>query len=231
MDTIALITGANRGIGFAVAKGLLEKGITVIITSRNPGKGQKAVDELKAVGKAFYHVLEVTDAESIRQARRYVEKEWGRLDVLINNAAIHYDSWHHTLNADLEQTHETFETNFFAPWRLVQDFLPLLRKSENARIVNVSSGAGALRNQTGNTPGYSLSKLALNGLTLQLAAQLEKEGIQVNAVCPGWVRTDMGGPEAPRSVQEGAASIMAAALMDKDGPTGKFFRDGKEIDW
>jgi len=228
---IALVTGANRGIGYAVAKGLLRKGLTVIVTSRNVDKGKKATESLASFGNAVFHRLDVTAVDSINNLVAFIETEFGHLDVLINNAGINYDTWQTVDNADLEEVRQTIETNTIAPWQLTQKFLPLLRKSTAARIVNVSSGAGDLTRQNGTTPGYSLSKLALNGLTLQFAHVLKSDGILVNAVCPGWVRTDMGGSNADRSPEEGADTIIWAALLGSDGKTGKFFRDRKEIEW
>lgn len=228
---IAIVTGANRGIGFAVAKGLLQKGLTVIATSRNKEKGKIAIQELSAYGEALYHQLDVTKGESIQRLFDFTNKQFGKLDVLINNAGINYDTYQHIENADLEEVKTTWETNTLAPWKMIQSFLPLLRKSKAARIVNVSSGSGKLASQDGTTPGYSLSKLALNGITLAFARHLENDDILVNSVCPGWVRTDMGGSNASRSPEKGAETIIWAALLDENGPTGKFFRDKKEIEW
>ncbi|RMF02245.1 MAG: SDR family oxidoreductase [Bacteroidetes bacterium] len=228
---IALVTGANRGIGFAVAKGLLEKGVTVIATSRREEAGRKATEKLKAYGPVVYHQLDVNDRASIALAAEFIEREYERLDILINNAGINYDTWQQTTNADLDEVHQTLETNLFGPWRLTQAFLSLLRKSPAGRIVNVSSGAGDLNSQSGQRPAYSISKLALNGLTLQFANLLQADGILVNSVCPGWVRTDMGGSNADRSPEEGAETIIWAGLLPDGGPTGKFFRDKQEIAW
>ena len=228
-DQIALITGANRGIGYAVAKGLLQKGITTIITSRNEKSGANALDQLSNYGNPEFLALDVTDKASISGAVKAVEKQFGKLDILINNAGINYDTYHNVISANLKDVHDTLETNLFGAWRMIQLFLPLIEKSKFGRIVNVSSGAGSLNSQTGGTPGYSLSKLALNGLTIQFANQLQQKGILVNSVCPGWVRTDMGGKGAPRSPEQGADTIIWASLFDTNGPTGKFFRDRREI--
>lgn len=229
---IALVTGTNRGIGFAVAKGLLQKGITVIATSRNAQKGQDAVAALSPYGEILFCHLDVTDLNSIESCKAFIESNFGHLDILINNAGINYDSWQNTINADLNEVKSTFETNTFAPWQLTQSMLPLLQKSKlGANVVNVSSGAGELSAQTGNTPGYSLSKLALNGLTLQLSNQLRNDNIRVNAVCPGWVRTDMGGSGATKSPEEGADTIIWVGLFEKNDPSGKFFRNRKEISY
>lgn len=228
---IALVTGANRGIGFAVAKGFLQKDIEVIVTSRTKKDGEEAVKKLQAFGTAHYHQLDVTEPDSIKTIKKYVEDSFGRLDILVNNAGINYDTWQQVENAYLDEVRQTLETNTLAPWATIQAFLPLLKKSKAGRIVNVGSGAGSLESQTGERPGYSLSKLALNGLTLQFSNRLKNDGILVNSVCPGWVRTDMGGSEADRSPEEGAETIIWAALLENSGPTGKFFRDKKEIEF
>jgi NAD(P)-dependent dehydrogenase (short-subunit alcohol dehydrogenase family) len=148
----------------------------------------------------------------------------------VNNAAIDYDTWQTGVDADLDVVHEALETNLFGAWRTAQACLPLLRRSRHGRIVNVSSGGGALTSMGAGTPAYSVSKAALNALTRILAAELRRDGILVNAVCPGWVATDMGGPGG-RPVEAGAASVMWAVLLPDDGPTGGFFRDGRRLDW
>lgn len=226
---IALVTGANRGIGYAVAKGLLQKGITTIATSRNAKTAKEFTQRLERFGELVYHPLDVTDNQSIEKCVQFIKSDFDRLDILVNNAGINYDTWQNVQNANLQEVRRTLETNTIAPWNLIQSFLPLLKKSENANIVNVSSGAGSWNSQNGNTPGYSLSKLALNGLTVQFAKSLRNTNIKVNAVCPGWVRTDMGGSGATKSPEQGAETIIWAALFDKHSPTGKFFRDKKEI--
>lgn len=226
----ALVTGANRGIGFAIAKGLLAENITVIVTSRNPKDGEAATEKLSAHGHAVYHQLDVTDEKSIADCTDFLAREFGKLDILINNAGINYDTWHQVHNADLAEVRQTIETNTLGPWMMTQQFLPLLKKGSEASIVNVSSGAGDLNRQNGTTPGYSVSKLALNGLTMQFAEVLKSDDIIVNAVCPGWVRTEMGGSGADRSPDEGAETIIWAATME-DRVSGKFFRDKVEIEW
>jgi NAD(P)-dependent dehydrogenase (short-subunit alcohol dehydrogenase family) len=155
---------------------------------------------------------------------------FGKLDVLVNNAAISYDTWQRAASADLRVVREAAETNLYGPWLLVEEFLPLLRASEHPRIVNVSSEAGSLASMGGGTPAYAVTKAALNALTIMLAAELRGERILVNAVCPGWVGTDMGGPGG-RPVAEGAASVVWAAVLPDDGPTGGFFRDGRPLRW
>ncbi|MGD1893604.1 MAG: SDR family oxidoreductase [Cyclobacteriaceae bacterium] len=227
---IALVTGGNRGIGLEVCRQLAKAGHQVILTSRDEEKGQQAVDELDNE-RIISHPLDVTNDDSIEKVRRFVEEKFGRLDILVNNAGINYDTWQNAEQADLETVEETFNTNVLGPWRLSQAFIPLMRKNGYGRIVNVSSGAGALNGMGGGTPAYSVSKAALNVLSIKLAADLKGTDILINSVCPGWVRTDMGGKEAPRSVAEGANGIVWAATLLQGGPTGGFFRDGKRIEW
>ena len=226
---IALVTGANRGIGKEVSRQLAARNYTVLVTARSLPKAQEAVQAL-----GHRHLipaqLDVADAASITALHKRVSTEFGRLDVLINNAAINYDTWQQAVNADLAQVRETFETNVYGPWQLIQTFLPLLRQSAHPRIVNVSSGGGALNGMGGGTPAYSMTKASLNALTLILAAELRPDRILVNAVCPGWVATDMGG-HGGRPVADGAAGIVWAALLPDDGPTGGFFRDSQPISW
>ena len=226
---LALVTGANRGIGFEVARQLGQKGFEVILGCRDATKGEQAAEKLRAEGlDAVALQLDVVDEASIAAAREWVETERGVLDVLINNAAINYDTWQDVLSGDLRQVTETLDVNTFGPWRMTLAFLPMLRKSRHPRVVNVSSGSGQLDSMTGSTPAYSLSKLALNGLTLMLASRLKRDGVLVNSVCPGWVATDMGGTGG-RPVAEGAGGIVWAATLPDDGPTGGFFRDEKPL--
>jgi len=228
---VALVTGANRGIGLEVCRQLAGRGVTVVLGSRDAGKGERAAADLETDDLPVRPCqLDVTDLESIERAQARVATDFGRLDVLVNNAAILYDTWQHALDADLAQVREALETNLFGAWSMVRAFLPLLRRSAHARVVNVSSEAGSLAAMGGGTPAYSLSKAALNALTRMLAAELHDEGILVNSVCPGWVATDMGGAGG-RPVAKGAASVVWAATLPDDGPTGGFFRDGKPLDW
>ncbi|WP_205959906.1 SDR family oxidoreductase [Flammeovirga aprica] len=228
---IALVTGSNRGIGFAVAKGLLLKGHKVIITSRQEKDGRKAVKYLSVFGDVDYHTLDVSDEQSILKIKDYIEKEYSQLDILVNNAGTNYDTWQTALNADLKEVHGTLETNLFGPWKLAQTFIPMMKKSKFGRIVNVSSGSGAMNEMSAGTPGYSISKAALNVLTIKLAHEVNGNDILVNSVCPGWVKTDMGGANAPRTPEEGAETIIWAAELEDASLNGKFFRDKKVIEW
>jgi NAD(P)-dependent dehydrogenase (short-subunit alcohol dehydrogenase family) len=177
-------------------------------------------------------VLDVSDARSIARAASEISNRHDHIDVLINNAGINYDTWETAENADIDVTvAETIRTNLLGPWRICQAFLPLLRKSRAGRIVNVSSESGSLTEMGAGPPAYQVTKAALNAFTRTLAGELRGARILVNAVCPGWVATDMGGAGAPRSVKEGAASIIWAATLPDNGPTGGFFRDGKPLPW
>ena len=226
MSDIALVTGGNRGIGREVCRQLADRGFTVLLTARSEDSGIAAAAEVGAHPVR----LDVTDNASVGAAAEEVERLHGRLDVLINSAAITYDTWQRAASADLAVVREAAETNLYGPWRMVQAFLPLLRKSSHPRIVNVSSEAASLAGMGGGTPAYNTTKVALNALTCMLAAELHSDRILVNSVCPGWVATDMGGPGG-RPVAEGAAGIVWAATLPDSGPTGGFFRDGRPLPW
>ena len=227
MSTVSLVTGANRGIGREVCRQLADRGHTVLLTARDGSAAQAATSDVPG---AVPLRLDVTDAESIMAAADEVAHRFGKLDVLVNNAAITYDTWQRAISADLGVVREAAETNLYGPWQLVEAFLPLLRASEHPRIVNVSSESGSLTSMGGGTPAYTVTKAALNALTRMLAAELRGDRILVNAVCPGWVATDMGGPGG-RPVAEGAASVVWAAVLPDNGPTGGFFRDGRPLPW
>ncbi|GAA2047987.1 SDR family oxidoreductase [Catenulispora yoronensis] len=227
---IVLVTGANRGLGRETARQLLVAGHTVLIGARSEAAAAETAGELGSVGDAVPLRLDVTDGTDIENAAAAIDKRFGHLDVLVNNAAIHYDTWQHAVDADLDVVREAAETNVLGPWHLIQAMLPLLRRGSHQRIVNVSSEAGSLASMGAGTPAYSLTKAALNALTRMFAAELRSEGILVNAVCPGWVATDMGGPGG-RPVRDGAAGIVWAATLSDSGPTGGFFRDGRPVPW
>ncbi len=229
---VALVTGANRGIGFEVCRQLATRGFAVLLTARDAEKAQTAANRLASIGQLEPIALDVADQDSIRKAANEVATRYGHLDVLVNNAGINYDTWETAANADIDGTvAETIRTNLLGPWRVCQAFLPLLRKSKAARIVNVSSESGSLAHMGAGPPAYQVTKAALNALTRTLAGELRHAHILVNAVCPGWVATDMGGAGAPRSVNDGASGIIWAATLPDHGPTGGFFRDGKPLPW
>jgi NAD(P)-dependent dehydrogenase (short-subunit alcohol dehydrogenase family) len=223
---VALITGGNRGIGLEVGRQLAAAGVTVVLGARDAGAGERAARAVEVETVA----LDVDDDGSVRAAVDAVAARHGRLDILINNAAILYDTWARGVDADLGEVHRALETNLFGAWRTAQACLPLLRRGGHGRIVNVSSGGGSISTMGAGTPAYSVSKAALNALTRILAAELRRDGVLVNAICPGWTATDMGGGSG-RPVAAGAASVVWGALLDDDGPTGGFFRDGRPLAW
>ncbi|GAA0236106.1 SDR family oxidoreductase [Actinomadura nitritigenes] len=220
--TVSLVTGGNRGIGLEVCRQLAARGHEVLLGARSPDAAARAAKEAGATPVR----LDVTSAADVER----VAAEVGRLDVLVNNAAITYDTWQRPSTADLDVVRDAAETNLYGPWRLTQALLPALRRSAHGRIVNVSSEAASLAAMGSGTPAYTASKVALNALTRMFAAELRADGILVNAVCPGWVATDMGGPGG-RPVADGAASVVWAATLPDGGPTGGFFRDGRPLPW
>ena len=232
MTRVSLVTGANRGIGLETARQLARRGFHVVISARDEASGGHSVREILAAGgKATFLALDVSDSNSIRDAAGKFASISDHLDVLINNAGIYPDEGAtiETLPRDLVT--RTFQTNTFGPLEVTQAFLPYLRRAGTSRVVNVSSGFGQLKGMSADAPGYSLSKLALNGLTIMFAASLRIDGIAVNSMCPGWVRTDMGGAGAPRSVEEGADTAVWLADEAPGELTGKIFRDRREITW
>lgn len=225
---LAIVTGGNRGIGLETARQLAELGFTVLIGVRDLARGEAAARTLG--GKVEAVELDVAAPEAAARAAAEVERRFGRLDVLVNNAAIHYDPSARALRPDWTMIREAFETNVFGAWRVAAAFAPLLGASGHGRLVNVSSEGGSLTSMGAGAPAYSTSKATLNALTRILAAELRGSGVLVNSVCPGWVATDMGGPGG-RPVAQGAAGIVWAATLPDDGPTGGFFRDGKRLPW
>lgn len=230
---IAVVTGANRGIGFEICRQLARLGFTVVPTSRSAAKGRVAVKALHDAGVELdYHPLDVISPVSIKALAGHLAKRYGRLDVLINNAGVMLDPrGSRVLDARPQTFRDTLETNFFGPLQLVQALVPLMKKNRYGRIVNLSSGQGQLAVMGAGTPAYRVSKTALNAFTRTLAAELKGTGVLVNSMCPGWVKTDMGGPGAPRTVEQGADTAVWLAMLPDDGPSGGFFRDRKPIPW
>jgi NAD(P)-dependent dehydrogenase (short-subunit alcohol dehydrogenase family) len=226
-----LITGANKGIGREVARQLATKGFHVFIGARNAKAGLKATEEIrKQSSKATFLEIDVADEESVTNAAREFANSEDHLDVLVNNAGIIADGDSAILEISDDLFRKTLETNTLGALRVTRAFVPLLRKSKGPRVINVSSGGGQLTGGAdGWAPAYCISKTALNGVTVQLAAALPK--FAVNSVCPGWVRTEMGGENASRSVEEGADTIVWLAAEAPQDLTGKFLRDRKEIAW
>lgn len=266
---IVLVTGGNRGIGLEICRQLDKLNHTVILGSRDFEKGIAAAGKLSM--NVIVKQLDVTNEESIQELFRYIKTEFGKLDVLINNAGIgagddgngndivtgvkkimktnFHVVWRLAKNCktflqniglgsgrkgakdiSLLQVKHVMETNLYGPWKMMQMFIPLLQKSEDGRIINMSSGMGELKSLTGDYPGYRLSKSSLNALTIMFSNELKDQGIKVNAMCPGWVKTDMGGPDAPKDVSQGADTAVWLTT-ESVIPTGKFFRDREEISW
>ena len=229
MKKIAVVTGANRGIGFEICRQLAHRGIKVILTARNEEKGSIAAEKLRDDGlDVVFHSLDITHEGSIRSLADWIEETFGRLDILINNAGILLDRGYTTLQADIDKVRETMETNVYGPLRLCKVLVPIMLKNDFGRIVNMSSGAGAFSTMRTGQPGYVISKTAINTLTRLLANELADTNVTVNSMAPGEVLTDMN-PNGKRSVEEGADT--AVWLATEITETGKFFRDRTEIEW
>jgi NAD(P)-dependent dehydrogenase (short-subunit alcohol dehydrogenase family) len=227
---IALVTGANKGIGFEVARDLARKRFHVFLGARDEKAGRAAEEKLRKEGEVTFLKIDIANRESVAQAAEEFSRQADRLDALVNNAGILLDDDKDVLTIAPKIFETTLRTNTLGPLLVSQAFVPLLKKSAAPRIVNVSSGGGQLADGAdGWAPAYCISKTALNGVTVQLAAALPK--FAVNSVCPGWVRTDMGGSNATRSVAEGAAGIVWLAADAPQEETGKFWRDRKVIPW
>ena len=238
----ALITGANKGIGLETARQLGKKDITVLVGARDEEKGKRAAAELRAEGiDAQPIVLDVSDPESINQAAVQVERDFGRLDILVNNAGVMLDDKEKKVSEQsLGMWRETFDTNVFGLIATTNAFLPLLRKSEAGRIVNLSSilGSTGYHSTPGSpiyeskeTPAYNVSKAAVNACTVQLAYELKDSKIKVNAAHPGWVKTEMGGPGAMMELEDGAKTSVALATIGSDGPNGAYVHMGEPLPW
>ncbi len=242
---VAIVTGANRGIGFEACRGLARHGLKVVVTARDEAKAEAAAAKLGRDGAdAVPRRLDVTDPESIAGFAAAAGRDFGRADVLVNNAGIFRNAdvpyrpgrWDElgrasALAAKIGTLRENMETHVYGPLLLCQAFAPLMRARGYGRIVNVSSGSGQLDDMDGGWPGYRVSKAGLNALTRILAAELEDTGILVNSMCPGSCRTRMGSADAPRSAEQGADTIVWLATLPDDGPSGLFFRDRKPIPW
>lgn len=229
---VALVTGGNRGIGYELVKQLALKGFKVILASRDPENGHKAAQTLKGSNlDVSIQEMDVNNRESIREAANAVNKKYGRLDVLINNAGVYLNTNEKLLNMDPSILEKMMTTNFFGVYHVIHSFMPLMEKQGYGRIINISSEYGAMSEMSYPGVGaYKLSKFALNGLTRLVAAEINGD-IKINAVDPGWVSSDMGGPSAPRTTKLAAESILWLASIGPEGPNGEFFRDGKRIDW
>jgi len=226
---IAVVTGANRGIGHQIAKDLAGLGMRVVLTARDEAKAKAAA--AKIIGDVIPHQLDVRDVNSVAALKHFVEREFGRCDVLVNNAAIYIDDDKSILNVDMDTVRQTVETNVYGPLLMCQAFVPMMLKHGYGRVVNVSSESGRMTTMSDGTPSYNLSKTALNALTLMFAKTARGERVLINCMCPGWVRSDMGGPGATRSLQEGADTAVWLATLPDDGPNGGFFRDRERMEW
>jgi NAD(P)-dependent dehydrogenase (short-subunit alcohol dehydrogenase family) len=228
---IAVVTGANRGIGFEICRQLASRGTQVVLSARKARAGEVALKKLAAQNLTVrFRTLDVTSRKSIIALRDFLKRTYGRLDILINNAGIIAKGDAPGLTVDLEAIRATLETNTLGPLHLSQILVPLLRRSKSARIVNLSSGMGAFSEMEGDYAAYRISKTALNAVTAILAAEL-RNVVAVNAACPGWVKTDMGGPNADRDLEHGADTPVWLALDAPQNLTGKFMRDRKVIPW
>ena len=230
---VALVTGANRGLGLETSRQLLARGMTVVMTGRDQAaleRARDAVDE-DAHSRAVVVPMDVTDVESVDAAYRIVLERVGSVDVLVNNAAVLLFDNEDVLSIPASAYRQTFETNVFGVIDVCRTFVPEMARRRYGRVVNVSSRAGQLATMSTYAPAYSMSKAALNAFTRILASTYRDAGVLVNAVDPGWVRTDMGGPSAPRSPQEGADTIVWLATLPDDGPSGGYFHDRRAIDW
>jgi NAD(P)-dependent dehydrogenase (short-subunit alcohol dehydrogenase family) len=229
----AIVTGGNRGLGLEIARQLLEHDVFVVIGARDPVKGRAAVEQLGGEGAdVAMFALDVNDTRSCQRFVEQVAKAHGAPSILVNNAGIYPEATDaHVVDTPTSVWRETFETNLFGALRMCREVVPHMRKLRYGRIVNVSSGLGQLHQMGEGSPAYRVSKAALNALTRTLSAELAGSGILVNSMSPGWVQTDMGGEEAPRSVEEGADTAVWLSLLPSSGPTGQFFRDRKPIPW
>ena len=229
---VALVTGANRGLGLETSRQLLAQGANVVMAGRDDLALERAVQSLgEDQTRAMVVRLDVTDAASIRSAQRAIAKRFDRVDILVNNAAVLLFEGEEVLAIPADAYRQTFETNLFGVIEVCRVFVPEMARARYGRVVNVSSGAGQLSTMSTYAPAYSMSKAALNAFTRILSDTYRSRGVLINAVDPGWVRTDMGGPSAPRSPEEGANTIVWLATLPGNGPTGGFFRDRRAIEW
>jgi NAD(P)-dependent dehydrogenase (short-subunit alcohol dehydrogenase family) len=228
---VAVVTGASRGIGLEVCRQLAALGYAVVLGSRDLRQAELAAKELDADGERITPAhIEVDNSVNIDQLAEWVRERYGRVDAIVNNAATPPDQWALAGTTDLSPVAEALDVNLFGAWRLIQALLPLLRSSPRPRVVNVSGESGSIALMSGGRPAYSVSKAALNALTKMLAGELYRDGVLVNAVCPGPVASD-GSRGGGRSAAQGAASVVWAVTLPNGGPTGTFTRDGRELPW
>ena len=229
---IAIVTGANRGIGFETCRQLSRQGILTILTSRDEGKGKSALKTLqKEGGDLHYHQLDVSDIKSITRLGASVQEKFGRCDILINNAGVFLDRGKSIFEVPIDILQETLEINSVGALNMCRTIIPMMRKNHYGRVVNVSSSMGKMSTLGGNSAAYRLSKVLLNAMTRLMADEVRDKDIKINTMSPGWVRSDMGGLGAPKSLAEGADTIIWLATLPADGPTGGFFEDRRPTPW
>jgi NAD(P)-dependent dehydrogenase (short-subunit alcohol dehydrogenase family) len=230
---IAIVTGGNRGLGQEIALQLMKSEAFVVVGCRDQPKCDAALEALRPAGDnidAF--PLDVNDTKMVKRFVEHVDKQHGAPSILVNNAGVYPEAiTSRVADTPTSTWRETFETNLFGAVRMCREVLPLMKKLRHGRIVNISSGLGQLHQMGEGSPAYRVSKTALNALTRTLASEVAGSGILVNSMSPGWVKTDMGGEDAPRSVEEGADTAVWLCLLPSNGPTGQFFRDRKPIPW
>ena len=238
--SVALVTGGNRGIGYAIGRSLAQQGIAVILGVRDPNKGASACSRLQGEGlDVNFELMDVTDEDSVQKAVKHIQVQFGRLDILVNNAGIMIDDDENVLNVSRDTIEKTLQTNVLGPLRLCQNCITLMRAGGYGRIVNMSSTLGSLSEMADPdaphadvlTPAYRLSKAALNAITTLVAKEVRKDNILVNSACPGWVRTDLGGDAAPLTPEQGADTPVWLATLPDGGPTGGFYRERTRIPW
>jgi NAD(P)-dependent dehydrogenase (short-subunit alcohol dehydrogenase family) len=229
---VALVTGANRGIGLEASRQLLQRGFRVVMTGRDPTHLANAAASLRASDDRVFTVpMDVAEARSIAEAHRMLAQRVGAVDVIVNNAAILQHESSGVLEIPIDDYQQTFDTNVFGAIEVCRAFVPDMAKRGYGRVVNVSSGVAQFSRMSTYAPAYTMSKVALNAFTKILAETFRGDGVLVNCVDPGWVRTDMGGPDATRSVEQGADTIVWLAMLPDNGPTGGFFRDHRQVEW
>jgi NAD(P)-dependent dehydrogenase (short-subunit alcohol dehydrogenase family) len=225
---VAVVTGANRGIGFEIARQLSQRGVHVVMTARSQESGEQALEILRRQGLvASFFTLDVTSDESAAALAEHLQKTHGRLDILVNNAGVALDKWVPALDVSMDVFKQTYETNVFGVMRVCKTLVPLMKEGGYGRVVNLSSNLGSLEKMGGFTIAYRSSKTALNAITRVLAMELKHDDILVNAMCPGWVKTALGGDDAPRTPEEAADTAIWLATLPSGGPTGGFFQDRK----
>jgi NAD(P)-dependent dehydrogenase (short-subunit alcohol dehydrogenase family) len=225
---VAVVTGANRGIGYQIARQLGQQGLHVVVTARREGRGREALAELQKEGLlASFFPLDVTSDESAEKLAAHLRADFGRLDVLVNNAGIAIDKWVPALDGTMDQFIKTYETNVFGVVRMCRALIPIMRDGGYGRVVNISSNLGSMEKIGGFTLAYRTSKTAVNAITRVIAAELKDGKILVNSMCPGWVKTELGGDDAPRTPEEAADTAIWLSTLPPGGPHGGFFQDRK----